>query len=108
MIVTIYGLVQAWRVTHLPKRGRFGARPLVHSGFNKSWTSKAFSRRVVDRVLQIIRDAPSTKTPDTPYRVIITGAAYVLSIFVSKLRASTHMPSWIGLYYTYPAIPCAC
>ena len=70
--------MQAWRVMHPPKRGRYGRRPLVHSGFNKSWTTNGFNRRVVERVLQIIRDAHAGKTADDPYRVIITGVPYIV------------------------------
>ncbi|CAL5228579.1 g11737 [Coccomyxa viridis] len=65
--------LQAWRVTHPPRRGRCWRRPLVHSGFLKSWTRNAFNTRVIERVLQIIREAPSGKTPDNPFRVIVTG-----------------------------------
>ena len=94
----LWYFVQAWRVIHPPKRGRCGWRPLVHSGFLKSWTRNAFNSRVVERVLQISREAPSGKTPDDPFRVIITGAACVLRISFCKLNLiQTHaFLDWIA------------
>ncbi|BDA51092.1 probable phospholipase A1-Igamma1, chloroplastic at C-terminar half [Coccomyxa sp. Obi] len=47
--------VQAWRVVHPPKRGRWGCRPLVHVGFLKSWTANGLDIRVISRIKEIIQ-----------------------------------------------------
>ena len=69
--------VQAWRVVHPPRRGRYGWRPLVHSGFNNSWTKNGLNCRIIDRVLQIIAEAPSYIHPshqdEKPFVVLTAG-----------------------------------
>ena len=69
--------VQAWRVVHPPRRGRYGWRPLVHSGFNNSWTKNGLNCRVVDRVLQIIAESQASihpsQQPEKPVVVLTTG-----------------------------------
>jgi hypothetical protein len=74
---------------HPPKRGRFGARPLVHLGFNKSWTRNSLNVRVVNRVMEIIRspDVDSDKVI-----VYITGACFPqMLIGFCDLRISQHL-----------------
>ena len=65
--------VQAWRVVHPPRRGRYGWRPLVHSGFNKAWTKNGLNRRIIDRVLQIIAESQASIKSEKPFVVLTTG-----------------------------------
>ena len=41
------GLLQAWRVVHPPRRGRWwlASRPLVHRGFYKTWAANGLNRQ---------------------------------------------------------------
>ena len=46
----------------------------MHSGFNSSWTKNNLNGRVVDRVLQIMRErSPANQHPDQPFRVMVSG-----------------------------------
>ncbi len=40
------GLLQAWRVVHPPKRGRWwmASRPLVHRGFYMTWAANGLNK----------------------------------------------------------------
>ena len=65
---------QAWRVVHPPKRGSYGRRPLVHSGFNRSWIKNNLNGRIIDRVLQIVKESPGHKPgPDHTFKIMVTG-----------------------------------
>ena len=76
--------VQAWRVVHPPRRGSYGWRPLVHSGFNNSWTKNGLNCRVIDRVLQIIAESQASihpsRQPEKPFVVLTTGTVMLLCI----------------------------
>ena len=64
-------------MVHPPRRGRYGWRPLVHSGFNNSWTKNGLNCRVIDRVLQIIAESQASirpsGQPEKPFVVLTTG-----------------------------------
>ncbi|CAL5228580.1 g11739 [Coccomyxa viridis] len=93
--------LQAWRVVHPPKRGRYGRRPLVHSGFNRSWTKNNLNGRVIDRVLQIVREAPGHQDPDRKFRIMVSGhslggalaqlAAHDVAIAAAEQDMKTHV-----------------
>ena len=68
---------QAWRTVHPPKRGHYGRRPLVHLGFNKSWTRNDLNLRVVDRVLEIL-GRPDVDAANV--RVLVTGMSLLCSL----------------------------
>ena len=60
--------MQTWRTLHPPKRGRWGRRPLVHTGFLKSWTRNGLNASALDRLFQILRTACSSDSCSQPPR----------------------------------------
>ena len=82
--------VQAWRVVHPPRRGRYGWRPLVHSGFNKAWTKNGLNCRVIDRVLQIIAESQASIHPprqsEKPFVVLTTGIVMLPCLYSTLKR----------------------
>ncbi|EIE18442.1 hypothetical protein COCSUDRAFT_68209 [Coccomyxa subellipsoidea C-169] len=64
--------LQAWRVAHPPRRGRWwlASLPMVHSGFHYSWTANGLNRRVIAHVHEIIA-ASGLKAANI--RVLLTG-----------------------------------
>ena len=49
--------LQAWQVTHQPARGSYftGTKPAVHRGFQQSWQASDLSKRITQRVLEVVR-----------------------------------------------------
>ena len=49
--------LQAWQVTHQPARGSYlmGTKPAVHRGFQQSWQASDLSKRITQRVLEVVK-----------------------------------------------------
>ena len=46
----------------------------MHSGFNRSWTKNNLNGRVIDRVLQIVRErSPGRQHPEHLFRIMVSG-----------------------------------
>ncbi len=45
----------------------------MHSGFNRSWTKNNLNGRVIDRVLQIVKEALGHQDSDRKYRIMVSG-----------------------------------
>lgn len=59
-------LVQAWQLVHPPKRGSWwlGTQPCVHKGFLRSYTANSLNKRLINRVVEVVREAAAN--PNLP------------------------------------------
>lgn len=66
----------------------------MHSGFNRSWTKNNLNGRVIDRVLQIVREAPGHQDPDRKFRIMVSGEhrCTLLTTAAELLPVSAHSP----------------
>ena len=67
--------LQAWRIAHPPRRGTnwLGTRPLVHVGFLKSWLAGGLKYKVVDHILEAVRQCKLESKSEQPVTVFVTG-----------------------------------
>ena len=67
--------LQAWRIAHPPRRGTnwLGTRPLVHVGFLKSWLAGGLKYKVIDHILEAVRQCKLESKSQQPVTVFVTG-----------------------------------
>ena len=63
--------LQVWRAVHLPKRGSWTARPMVHAGFYGCWRRNGFDKAVCDRIAELLQTGELERGH---VRFLITGA----------------------------------
>ena len=75
--------VQVWRVAHPPERGSYllGTQPMVHAGFQQSWTDQGFNERVLQKLRQVVEAGVAAGTKH--WRIILTGHRRGILLLVS-------------------------
>ena len=53
--------MQAYPTIHMPRRGKFWARPKVHMGFQKCWMRNSFNEAVKSRIVSLLNSGELEK-----------------------------------------------
>ena len=76
--VSLWGVMQAWRVAHPPVRGHAlcGTQPLVHVGFMKAWLAGGFNEKVINHIMQLV-NRPRAGAGAESIKVYVTGQMHM-------------------------------
>ena len=81
--------LQAWQVAHQPVRGSYftGTRPAVHRGFQQSWHASDLSKRITQRVLEVVKARYEADPSLLKCKVSLCCMQHMLSLMASPLHA---------------------
>lgn len=84
---TRHTFVQAWRVPHLPLRGRTWccSRPLVHAGFMKSWLAGKFNQKLIHRVMDLVH---TCQPGPNKLKIYVTGAMVLFALRCKTIQST--------------------